>query len=197
MSFINEKTKEINLKIVYYGPPFCGKSTSLRTIFERVKEEKKGELVSLSTAQDRTLYFDFVPISLGEHNGYHVRLHLYTVPGEVAYEAARKIVSKGVDGVVFLADSQLERLEDNLKSMMELKEMLEEHGEDLATIPMVIQYNKRDLPNAVAVGELRELLNPRKVDDFETVATAGTKTFEAFKAISKEVLKSFQGIADS
>lgn len=192
MAFINEKNKEMNLKIVYYGPPLCGKSTSLRYIFERVKEDKKGELVSLSTEKDRTLYFDFVPITLGQHKNYQIRLHLYTVPGEVAYETARKIISKGVDGVVFLADSQLEKLEDNLKSMVELQEILEENGEDLSTVPLVIQYNKRDLPNAVAVAELKNLLNPRKVADFETIATSGKGIFEAFKAISKSVLRNLK-----
>lgn len=194
MAFINDKTKEINCKIVYFGPPFCGKSTSLRYLYEHVKEESRGELISLSTAQDRTLYFDFVPISLGKHNNYNVRLHLYTVPGEMAYEAARKIISKGVDGVIFLADSQLEKLEDNLKSMMDLTEVLEDQGEDLATLPLVIQYNKRDLPGAVKVEELKKLLNPRGVPDFETIATQGQGVFQAFKAISKSVLSSLRGL---
>lgn len=192
MAFINEKAKEINCKVVYFGPPFAGKSTALRFIYEKVKEEKKGELVSLATNQNHTLYFDFVPISLGQYKNYHIRLHLYTVPGEVAYEAARKIIAKGVDGVVFLVDSQLEKLEDNLKSMMALKEMLEENGEDLESLPMVLQYNKRDLPNAVSAAELRKLLNPRGIADFETVATNGKGVFEAFKAISKGVLKNLK-----
>lgn len=192
MAFINDKAKEINCKVVYFGPPLCGKSTSLRYLYEHIKEDSRGELISLSTAQDRTLYFDFVPISLGKHNNYNVRLHLYTVPGEMAYEAARKIISKGVDGVVFLADSQLQKLEDNLKSMMDLTEVLEEQGEDFATLPLVIQYNKRDLPNAVKTDELKKLLNPRGVPDFETVATTGQGIFEAFKAIGKGVLRSLQ-----
>ncbi|MBI4124418.1 MAG: gliding-motility protein MglA [Deltaproteobacteria bacterium] len=193
MAFINDKTKEVNLKVVYYGPPLCGKSTSLRYIYERVKENNRGELASLSTGHDRTLYFDFVPISLGKHKNYDIRLHLYTVPGEVAYQAARKIISKGVDGAVFLADSQLEKLEANLQSMMQFKEMVEESGEEFERLPVVFQYNKRDLPGAVKTDELRKLLNPRGLPDFETVAVKGQGVYEAFKAISKGVLKTLQG----
>lgn len=189
MAFINDKTKEINLKVIYFGPPFCGKSTSLRCICEQVRQNSKGELASLSTANDRTLYFDFVPIHLGKHKNYNIRLHLYTVPGEVAYEAARKIISKGIDGAVFLADSALEKLEANLKSMMQLKEMVEESGEAFENLPIVFQYNKRDLPGAVKVEELRKLLNPNGFPDFETVATTGQGVMEAFQAVSKAVLK--------
>ncbi|OGQ04578.1 MAG: gliding-motility protein MglA [Deltaproteobacteria bacterium RIFCSPLOWO2_01_44_7] len=192
MAFINEQTKEVNCKVVYYGPPRCGKSTSLRYIYESVKEEKRGELVSLAGKSDKTLFFDFVPLSLGKFKNYQIRLHLYTVPGDVAYESARKIISKGVDGVVCVADSQLEKLESNLQSMMELKEMVEEMGEDFETLPLVFQYNKRDLANPVPIGELRQLLNPRKVPDFETVATQGRGVYDALKAIAKEVLKSLR-----
>lgn len=189
MSFINEQTKEVNLKVVYYGPAFCGKSTSLCHIYQNVKEKDRGELVSLSNGKDKTLYFDFLPLDLGKVKKYQVRLHLYTMPGDVPYRAARKIISKGVDGVIFLADSALARLEDNLHSMMELKELIEDQGGDFENLPMVIQYNKRDLPNAVAVDELKRLLNPRKVPDFETIATQGKGVFEALKAISTRVLK--------
>ena len=196
MAFINNQTKEINCKIVYYGPPLCGKSTSLRYIASQVKDEKgkSAELVSLSTADHRTLYFDFIPISLGQIKGFKIRLHLYTVPGELAYQNARKLISKGVDGVIFLADSQLERLEQNLNSMVELKEMLEEEGIEWEDFPLVLQYNKRDLPNAILVSELRSLLNPRKVSEFETVATEGKGTMEALKSISSTVLKSFKKV---
>lgn len=188
MAFVNEQSKEINCKVVYFGPPRCGKSTSLRHIFENVKDEKKGELVSLSTSKDRTLFFDFVPLDLGKHNRFQVRLHLYTVPGDVAYDAARKIIAKGVDGVIFMADSQLEQLEHNMSSMLELKEMIENQGGDFETLPMVIQYNKRDLTNAVPVQELRNLLNTRGVPDFETVATQGLGIFEALRTVGKQVL---------
>ena len=194
MAFINEQTKEVNSKVVYFGPPLCGKSTNLRWIYERMKAEKKGELVSLSTGGDRTLYFDFVPLTIGTLRGYQLRLHLYTVPGEIAYETARKLIAKGVDGVVFLADSQLEKMELNLQSMMELKEMIEEHGVDWDQLPMVIQYNKRDLKNAVPVGELRKLLNPRSVPDFETVASEGKGVFDSLKSISSQVFKSLKKV---
>lgn len=192
MAFINEKTKEVNCKVVYYGPPFCGKSTSLRCIYEKVKENAGGDLISLSGDKDRTLYFDFVPLNLGKHKNYQIRLHLYTVPGEVAYRQARKIISKGLDGIVFLADSQLEKLEDNLSAMVELKEMIEEEGGEFEKIPMVIQYNKRDLPGAVSLQELKQLLNPRKVPDFETVAVKGQGVLEALKAVSAGVLKTLK-----
>ncbi len=170
----------------------CGKSTSLRYIFKNVKDEKRGELVSLSTSADRTLYFDFVPLTIGKFKNFQVRLHLYTVPGDVAYEAARKIIAKGVDGVVFLVDSQLEQLEANMASMMELREIIENEGGDFAEVPMVIQYNKRDLSNAVPIVELRKLLNQRKVPDFETIATEGRGVFESLKSIGKQVLKSLK-----
>ena len=188
MSFINENTKEINCKIVYYGPPRCGKSTSLKKIFEQIKQKSKGELISLSTDNNHTLYFDFVPLKLGNIGDYHVRLHLYTVPGEVAYDANRKIISKGVDGVVFVADSQLEKTEANVASLKELKNILEGEGVNWKAVPTVIQYNKRDLPNAVPTTELRGLLNPQKVPDFETIATEGKGVYDVLKAIGTKVL---------
>lgn len=188
MAFINERNKEINCKIVYYGPPRCGKSTSLRQICGEVRKDTKGELVSLTSDNDKTLYFDFVPITLGHIKDYVIRLHLYTVPGEVAYEANRKIISKGVDGVVFVADSQLEKAEQNLASLAELKEILDHEGIDFSEVPHVIQYNKRDLPNAAPLKELRAILNKFAAPDFETVATSGNGVYEAFKAITTKVL---------
>lgn len=188
MSFINEKNKEINCKIVYYGPPRCGKSTSLKVIYNEIKKEAKGELISLTSNRDHTLYFDFVPLTLGKIGDYTVRLHLYTVPGDVAYDANRKIISKGVDGVVFVADSQLEKAEHNLASIRELKDILKGEGVDLNDLPLIFQYNKRDLPNAVPVHELRNLLNPNGVPDFETVATDGQGVYDALKAIGSRVL---------
>ena len=192
MAFIDEKKKEVNCKVVYFGPPLCGKSTSLRQIYANVKDNKRGELVSLSTGDDRTLYFDFIPLTIGQVNGFQLRLHVYTVPGEVAYDGARKLIAKGVDGVVFMADSQLEKMELNLNAMMELKEMLEADGIDWDTFPMVIQYNKRDLANAVPIEEMRQLLNTRSVPDFETIATRGAGVFDALKVISATVFKGLQ-----
>jgi signal recognition particle receptor subunit beta len=192
MSFINEKSKEINCKVVYYGPPLCGKSTSLRKIYEQVREEAKGDLISLSQDNDRTLYFDFVPLHLGNYKNYTIRLHLYTVPGEVGYDAARKLISKGVDGVVFIADSQLERMEANIKSMNNLRETLKHEGIDWKKIPMVFQYNKRDLPNAVPVEEIRRLLNLNSSEDFETVAVTGEGVFNVLCAIGTKVLQNLK-----
>ena len=189
MAFINERDKEINCKIVYYGPPRCGKSTSIRQIYNSVKKETKGELISITSDDDKTLYFDFVPITLGKVKDYTIRLHLYTVPGEVAYEANRKIISKGVDGVVFVADSELENIEKNLASIAELKDILAREGQDLIKVPLVIQYNKRDLPNAAPLKELKNLINKFGAPDFETVATEGKNVFDAFKTIATKVLK--------
>ncbi len=188
MSFINEKQKEINCKVVYFGPPLCGKSTTLRAVYEQVKDSSKGDLISLSQTDDRTLFFDFVPLSLGKFKNYTIRLHLYTVPGEVGYTAARKLISKGVDGVVFMADSQLQKMEDNLRSFANLREILKNEGLDWKQVPMVIAYNKRDLPNAVPADELRNLLNPNSVPDFETVAVTGQGVFDTLKAIGTKVL---------
>lgn len=189
MSFINDKTKEINCKIVYYGPALCGKTTSLRYIYDNVQKEAKGERISLSHGDDRTLYFDFVPLNLGKVKDYTIRLHLYTVPGEVGYKQARALISKGIDGVVLLVDSQLEKMDANLKSLKSLKEILKGEGHEWGKFPCVLQYNKRDLPAAVPVGELREYVNSEGFDEFETVATKGQGVFEAFTAISKLVLK--------
>ena len=186
MSFINDKTKEINCKVVYYGPPRCGKSTSLRYIYEQIKKGSKGEMISLSQDDDKTLYFDFVPLNLGKINDYTVRLHLYTVPGDVGYQQSRELISKGVDGLVFMADSQLEMMESNITALADLKEIL---GNEWGEIPCVMQYNKRDLKSAVPTKELSSYLNDGTFPEFETVATKGDGVFESFKSISKEVLK--------
>ncbi|OGQ21446.1 MAG: gliding-motility protein MglA [Deltaproteobacteria bacterium RIFCSPLOWO2_02_FULL_44_10] len=188
MSFINDKTKEINCKVVYYGPPQCGKSTTLKKIYEQVTTQKKGELISLNQENDRTLYFDFVPLHLGKLNGYTIRLHLYTVPGEIGYQAARSLTSKGVDGAVFIADSSLEKTEANLESLRSLKEVLSQAGDDPEKIPFVFQYNKRDLPRAVPVAELSRLLNKQKAPEFETIATQNKGVFEALTSIGSQVL---------
>jgi mutual gliding-motility protein MglA len=188
MSFINYMAREINCKIVYYGPGLCGKTTNLQHIYERTNPDAKGKMISLATETERTLFFDFLPLSLGEIRGFKTRFHLYTVPGQVFYDASRKLILKGVDGVIFVADSQLERVEANLESVDNLRTNLAEQGYDLDKLPYVIQYNKRDLPNAVEVAELRSQLNTTGVPDFEATARSGEGVFETLKAVSKLVL---------
>ena len=188
MSFINYSSREINCKIVYYGPGLCGKTTNLQYIYANTNQQAKGKMISLATETERTLFFDFLPLSLGEIRGFKTRFHLYTVPGQVFYDASRKLILKGVDGVVFVADSQLERTEANDESVMNLRTNLQEQGYDLDKIPYVIQYNKRDLPEIATVEELREMLNPTNVPDFEGVARTGVGVFDTLKAVAKLVL---------
>ncbi len=188
MSFINYASREINCKIVYYGPGLCGKTTNLQFIYQKTAEESKGKMISLATETERTLFFDFLPLALGEIRGFKTRFHLYTVPGQVFYDASRKLILKGVDGVVFVADSQEERFDANIESLENLKDNLEEQGFDLEKIPFVIQYNKRDLPNVSSVEELSNLLNPRKVPELEGCAMTGEGVFETLKAVAKLVL---------
>jgi signal recognition particle receptor subunit beta len=188
MSFINYSSREINCKIVYYGPGLCGKTTNLQYIYNRTNPEAKGKMISLATETERTLFFDFLPLSLGEIRGFKTRFHLYTVPGQVFYDASRKLILKGVDGVVYVADSQIERMEANMESVENLRYNLQEQGYDLDKIPYVVQYNKRDLPNVASVEEMRTLLNPAGVPDFEAVSTTGQGVFDTLKAIAKLVL---------
>jgi len=188
MSFINYASREINCKIVYYGPGLCGKTTNLQYIFQKTAPEARGKMISLATETERTLFFDFLPLALGEIRGFKTRFHLYTVPGQVFYDASRKLILKGVDGVVFVADSQEERLDANLESLENLKDNLEEQGYQLDQLPYVIQYNKRDLPNTTSVAELRELLNPGGVPDFEACAQNGDGVFDTLKAVAKLIL---------
>ena len=190
MSMINYASREINCKIVYYGPGLCGKTTNLEYVYEKVAPNTRGKLISLATETERTLFFDFLPVDLGAIRGFKTRFHLYTVPGQVYYNASRKLILKGVDGVVFVADSQVERLDANIESMHNLYENLGEYGLDLREIPFVIQYNKRDLPNTSALTELEAQLNPGKVPYYEAVATRGIGVFDTLKAVSKLVIKS-------
>jgi signal recognition particle receptor subunit beta len=188
MSFINYSSREINCKIVYYGPGLCGKTTNLQYVYAKTNPDAKGKMISLATETERTLFFDFLPLSLGEIRGFKTRFHLYTVPGQVFYDASRKLILKGVDGVVFVADSQLERMEANLESIENLRVNLAEQGYDLDRVPYVVQYNKRDLPNVVDVPELRKALNPRKVPEYGAVAPTGVGVFDTLKAVAKLVL---------
>jgi signal recognition particle receptor subunit beta len=188
MSFINYSSREINCKIVYYGPGLCGKTTNLQYVYAKTNPEAKGKMISLATETERTLFFDFLPLSLGEIRGFKTRFHLYTVPGQVFYDASRKLILKGVDGVVFVADSQIERMEANLESVENLRVNLGEQGYDLDKVPYVVQYNKRDLPNIATVEELRRLLNPRNVPEYQAVAPTGVGVFDTLKAVAKQVL---------
>ena len=188
MSFINYSSREINCKIVYYGPGLCGKTTNLQYIFKKTNPEHRGKMISLATETERTLFFDFLPLSLGDIKGFKTRFHLYTVPGQIFYDASRKLILKGVDGIVFVADSQIERMDANIESFENMKINLKEQGYDLANIPYVIQYNKRDLPNVVPVAELKKVLNVDGVPDFEAVAATGGGVFETLKAVVKFVL---------
>ncbi|MFQ5457896.1 MAG: ATP/GTP-binding protein [Myxococcota bacterium] len=189
MSFINYSSREINCKIVYYGPGLCGKTTNLQYIYNKTNPEAKGKMISLATETERTLFFDFLPLSLGEIRGFRTRFHLYTVPGQVFYDASRKLILKGVDGIVFVADSQEERLEANLESLENLRANLKEQGYDLDRLPYIIQYNKRDLPSAMPLEELKRLINPTgNVTDFEAVASSGKGVFDTLKSIARLIL---------
>src|SRR5512135_3106344 len=163
MTFINYAAREINCKIVYYGPGLCGKTTNLQWIYDKTNPQAKGKLISLATETDRTLFFDFLPLDLGTVRGFKTRFHLYTVPGQVFYDASRKLILKGVDGVVFVADSQIARMEANIESLENLRTNLAEQGYSLDKVPYVIQYNKRDMPSVASVEELQQLLNPNGV----------------------------------
>ena len=188
MSFINYSSREINCKIVYYGPGLCGKTTNLQYIYNKTNPEAKGKMISLATETERTLFFDFLPLSLGEIRGFKTRFHLYTVPGQVFYDASRKLILKGVDGVVFVGDSQIERMEANIESLDNLRVNLQDQGYNLDKIPYVVQYNKRDLPNVAPMGELKKILNPTNVPEYEAVATTGVGVFDTLKSVAKLVL---------
>jgi hypothetical protein len=188
MAFINYASREINCKIVYYGPGLCGKTTNLQTIYQRTAPEARGKMISLATESERTLFFDFLPLALGDIRGFKTRFHLYTVPGQVFYDASRKLILKGVDGVVFVADCQEERLDANIESMENLKDNLEENGYQLENLPFVIQYNKCDLPNLSPMEELKSLLNPSDVPEFKACALSGDGVFETLKAVAKQIL---------
>ncbi len=188
MSFINYSSREINVKLVYYGPGLCGKTTNLQYIYKKTNPDAKGKMISLATETERTLFFDFLPLALGEIRGFKTRFHLYTVPGQVFYDASRKLILKGVDGVIFVADSQVERMESNVESVENLRINLAEQGYNLDNIPYVIQYNKRDLPNVAPVAEMDKLLNPRGLPSFESVAMTGVGVFDTLKNLAKQVL---------
>ncbi len=189
---INWLSREINFKIVYYGPGLGGKTTNLEYIYQQTKSDVKGKLISLKTGDDRTLFFDFLPLSMGEIKGFSTRLHLYTVPAQVFYNATRKLVLRNVDGVIIVLDSQRARREANLESVANLQENLMEESVELKSLPHAIQYNKRDLPDLLSVEEMQKECNPFRVQHFESIATEGPGVFDTLKSVAKEVLKKNQ-----
>jgi len=192
MSFINYAAKEINCKIVYYGPGLGGKTTNLQYIYNSTQEAQKGKMISLTGDTERTLFFDFLPLNIGEIRGFKTRFHLYTVPGQHFYDASRKLVLKGVDGIVFVADSQVEKMEENLDSLKSLDLNLKEQGYDLHHIPFVFQYNKRDMENPIPVKVLHDQLNSFGAEEIQATALKGVGVFDTLKAISKQVLRSLR-----
>jgi mutual gliding-motility protein MglA len=194
MSLINYSSREINCKIVYYGCSLGGKTTNLIYVHNRVPPANKGKLISLATETDRTLFFDFLPLELGEVRGFKTRFHLYTVPGQIHYDASRKLILRGVEGIVFVVDSQKERFEENIESFENMKINLSKYGYTLSSIPYVVQYNKRDLPNIMTVEELEKHINPFKVPSFESIAADGVGVFDTLKAITKMVIAKLDSI---
>ncbi len=192
MAVFNHLRKEIDAKIVYYGPGISGKTTNLQFIHQNLKPEQRGKMVSLATEEERTLFFDFLPIELESVRGFRTRFHLYTVPGQIYYGATRRAVLSGADGVIFVADSQAERMEDNLMSLKDLEENLRYYGKRIETIPLVFQYNKRDLPHINMVEELNERINRWQAPYFEAVAIAGQGVFETLTMACRLVLKAIE-----
>lgn len=193
MSFINHNAKEIHCKIVYYGPSLGGKTTNVQWLYQQTTQDQKSNLVSLNADIERTLFFDFLPMSVGEIRGYKTRFHIYSVPGQVVYDASRKLILKGLDGVIFVADSQTERIEENLESLRNLENNLEAQGYNIQDIPLVIQYNKRDLPNSAQLSDLKSQLNFYNAPDFEATAHEGKGVMESFKTVSKSILNLLKG----
>jgi hypothetical protein len=188
LSFINFAAREINCKIVYYGPGLGGKTTNLQIVYEKTADKSRGKMISLATETDRTLFFDFLPLDLGTVRGFKTRFHLYTVPGQVFYDASRKLILRGVDGVVFVADSQEERMDANIEALDNLQENLTEHGYDFTKIPYVLQLNKRDLPNVLPIDRLKQELMKRDEAVYEAVAYQGQGVFETLKEVARQVL---------
>jgi hypothetical protein len=189
VSLINYSTREISCKVVYYGPGLGGKTTNVQYVYGRIRPETKGRLVSLATEMDRTLFFDFLPLDLGAIKGFRTRFHLYTVPGQVYYDASRRLILRGVDGIVFVADSLISRFEANIESLYNLHENLAQHDLKLENVPFAVQYNKRDLRDIIPVTDLQEELNPSRYPHFEAVATQGVGVFDTLKCVSKMVLR--------
>ena len=193
MSFINYANKEINCKIIYFGTGLSGKTTNVQYIYEQTQQDQRGKLVTLSTENERTLFFDFLPLSVGDVRGYKTRFHLYTIPGQTFYEVSRQFILKGVDGVVFVADSQPERMDANVEAFEALKKALENQGYDIKKLPLVLQYNKRDTPGAVSLRELEATFNSLKRPSFEAIANKGDGVMETLQEISQWIIRELKG----
>lgn len=193
MAFINQEAKEIHCKVVYYGPSLGGKTTNIQWIYQKTAGQDQSDLVTFNANTERTLFFDFLPMGGGEFRGLKTRLHLWSVPGQVVYDASRKLILKGLDGVVFVADSQLERMDENIEALKNLEKNLEQQGYDIKKIPLVIQYNKRDLPNVASIAELRTALNRFNAPDFEANAAIGRGVLESLSTVSKQIITILKG----
>ncbi len=193
MSLINYAAKEVHCKIIYFGPGLSGKTTNIQFIYDNTQDQERGKLIPLSTENERTLFFDFLPLSIGEVRGYRTRFHLYTVPGQTFYDISRDFILKGIDGIVFVADSQREQMEANVESLELLKKSLGRQGYELSRLPIVFQYNKRDLPNPVPVSELETTLNPHHRPFFEASAATGKGVMETLQTVSSMVLQQLKG----
>lgn len=193
MSFINHTTKEINCKVLYYGCGLSGKTTNVQYIYDQVQPDHKGKMVSLSSDNERTLFFDFLPLAIGDVKGFQTRFHLYTIPGQTFYEVSRQFIIKGVDGIVFVVDSDPERMDANIESYEELEKNLARQGYRIDQMPIVFQYNKRDLPNAVSISELQATFNPRRYPYFEAQAQRGIGVMETLQEICQRVIRHLKG----
>lgn len=193
MSLFNYNAKEIHCKIVYYGPSLGGKTTNIQWMYQSLASDQKSKLMALNTEIERTLLFDFLPLDVGDIRGYNTRFHLYSVPGQIIYDATRKLILQGIDGVIFVADSQADRLDENLQAFENLEKNLYQQGYNIKDIPLVIQYNKRDLPNALPVAELRKHLNRYNSIEIEASAFEGKGVLESFKSISKSIIHTLKG----
>lgn len=193
MSFINYNAKEIHCKVVYYGPSLGGKTTNIQWVYQQTAADQRSKLVALNTDIERTLFFDFLPLNVGDIRGFKTRFHLYTVPGQVVYDASRKLILKGLDGVIFVADSQIERMDENVESLRNLERNLEQQGYDIKEIPLIMQYNKRDLPNVASLSEMRSVLNPYNATEIEGCASEGKGVFESLKTVSKSIINVLKG----
>jgi signal recognition particle receptor subunit beta len=193
MSFINNPTKEINCKVVYFGAGLSGKTTNVQYIYEHTQSDMRGKLVTLSTENERTLFFDFLPLDVGQVRGYKTRFHLYTIPGQTFFEISREFIMKGIDGIVFVVDSQSERMEANIESFESLEKSLDRQGYDVSRLPLIFQYNKRDMPTSVSIQELQATFNPTRKQYFEAVANRGEGVLETLQSISQLVIRELRG----